>query len=86
SWLAKFNPITMILTSFIIVFMEKGASQIATSLGLNKAFSDILAGIIIFFIIGCEFFINYEIRFRSSNKSENKKDKKDTKKVKEVNA
>ena len=73
SWLAKFNPITMILTSFIIVFMEKGAGQIATSLGLNKAFSDILAGIIIFFIIGCEFFINYEIRFRSSKKADNRK-------------
>ena len=65
SWLAKFNPITMILTSFIIVFMERGAGQVATALGLNHAFSDIIAGIIIFFIIGCEFFINYEIKFRA---------------------
>ena len=72
SWLAKFNPITMILTSFIIVFMEKGAGQVATDLGLNKAFSDIIAGIIIFFIIGCEFFINYEIKFRDSKNKENK--------------
>ncbi|MBQ4556701.1 MAG: ABC transporter permease [Clostridia bacterium] len=72
SWLAKFNPITMILTSFIIVFMENGAGQVATDLGLNHAFSDIIAGIIIFFIIGSEFFINYAIKFRSSDKKADK--------------
>ena len=64
SWLAKFNPITMLLTSFVIVFLEKGATNIATELGLNHAFSDIITGIIIFFIIGSEFFINYRIKFR----------------------
>ncbi len=64
SWLAKFNPITMLLTSFVIVFLEKGATEIATTLGLNHAFSDIITGIIIFFIIGSEFFINYKIKFR----------------------
>ena len=64
SWLAKFNPITMLLTSFVIVFLEKGATNLATELGLNHAFSDIITGIIIFFIIGSEFFINYSIKFR----------------------
>ncbi|MBQ6614119.1 MAG: ABC transporter permease [Clostridia bacterium] len=64
SWLAKFNPIVMVVTSFILAFFEKGASEIATSLNLNQAFSDIITGIIIFFIIGSEFFINYRIKFR----------------------
>ena len=64
SWLAKFNPIFMILTSFILVFMQRGAGQVATDLGLNQAFSDIIAGIIILFIIGSEFFINYQFKFR----------------------
>ena len=64
SWLAKFNPITMLLTSFVIVFLEKGATEIATTMQLNHAFSDIITGIIIFFIIGSEFFINYAIKFR----------------------
>ncbi len=68
SWLAKFNPIYMILTAFLIVFMQKGASQISTSFQLNDAFSEILTGIIIFFIIGCEFFINYTIKFNHSYK------------------
>ena len=29
SWLAKFNPLYMILTSFLLVFMQKGAVQIS---------------------------------------------------------
>jgi len=64
SWLAKFNPFTMILTSFLIVFMDRGANEISTNFGLNQSFADILTGIILFFIIGCEFFIRYKVCFK----------------------
>ena len=62
SWLAKFNPIGMIFTSFLLVFLGRGAGEIATKFGLNRSFGDILTGIILFCIIGSEFFINYEIK------------------------
>ncbi len=62
SWLAKFNTLFMILTAFLIVFLEKGATEISTSFGLNDSFSEIITGIIIFFIIGCEFFIQYSVK------------------------
>ncbi len=71
SWLAKFNPLVMILTSLLIVFFEVGALQVNTDLGLNDI-SDITTAIILFFIIGCEFFINYKIMTRKSNKGEAK--------------
>ena len=64
SWLAKFNPIWMVLTSFLLVFLSRGAGEIATNFGLNQSYGDILTGIILFFIIGSEFFINYRIQFR----------------------
>ncbi len=70
SWLAKFNPIFMILTTFLLVFLDRGASEISTIFGLNQSFGDILTGIILFFIIGCEFFINYKISFRRSARKE----------------
>ena len=70
SWMAKFNPISMVLSSFIIVFLQKGASEISTIYGLNSSFSDILTGIIIFFIIGCEFFINYQIKINRKGETE----------------
>lgn len=69
SWLAKFNPIFMVFTSFLIVFLGRGASEISTAFGLNQSYSDIITGIILFFIIGCEFFISYKLSF---NKKEGK--------------
>ena len=62
SWLAKFNPFVMILTSGLIVFLGRGAGEIATVFGFNQSFSDILTGIILFCIIGCEFFVTYKIK------------------------
>ena len=72
SWMAHFNPFYMILTSFLIVFLEKGAIQVASSknLQLDNNFSSIVIGIIILFIIGCEFFINYKIKFKSRKNRE----------------
>lgn len=61
SWLAKFNPFTMIATSLLIIFMDRGAAEVAKDVGVNESFSDIMTGIILFFIIGCEFFISYRI-------------------------
>ncbi len=68
SWLAKFNPLMMTLAAFLIVFLERGAGQIATDCGLNQSIADILTGIILFFIIGCEFFVTYKINIRSKHK------------------
>ena len=64
SWLGKFNPIFMILTSFLIVFLQVGTKQVSTSFRIDTSLADITTAIILFFIIGCEFFINYELRFR----------------------
>ena len=68
SWLAAFNPIVMILTSALLIFMGSGANQLATSCGLNQSFGDILTGVLIFFIIGSEFFVQYKISFRKKSK------------------
>ena len=46
SWLAKFNPLYMVLTSFLIVFLQKGAIEISTTFGLNSSFSDIILSLI----------------------------------------
>ena len=70
SWMAKFNPIVMVLTSLLLVFLSRGASEISSTFGLNHSFADILTGIIIFFIIGSEFFITYKINLRKSAEKE----------------
>ena len=68
SWLAKFNPAVMGIFSALLIFLSEGASELATSMGLNQSFGDMLTGILIFCIIGCEFFINYKISFHKKNK------------------
>ncbi|MCI5847275.1 MAG: ABC transporter permease [Clostridiales bacterium] len=68
AWLGKLNPFSMMLVSFLLVFMQKGSSQLATQFGLNENASDILTGIILFFILGCEFFINYRVELRRHEK------------------
>ena len=70
AWLAKFNPFGMIFTSFLLVFLGRGAAEISTIYGLNHAFGDILTGIILFFIIGSEFFIGYRLDFLKNNGKE----------------
>lgn len=72
SWLAKFNPFVMALASLLIVFLGQGAGEIATRFQLNESISDILTGIILFFIIGSEFFVNYQIHAHKSHKEEDK--------------
>lgn len=68
SWLAKFNPIVMILTAAFVTFLDQGASQISTSFRIDSSFPDMVVGIVLFFIIGCEFFINYKIKFNVGKK------------------
>ena len=70
SWMAKFNPLTMVFSSFLIIFMDRGAGEISTAFGLNHSYADILTGIILFFIIGCEFFISYKLQFRKKTEKE----------------
>ncbi len=73
SWMAKFNPIGMIFTSLLLVFLGRGSGEISSKFQLNDSFGDILTGIILFFIIGCEFFINYKISLRKASGKEDGK-------------
>ena len=72
AWLSKFNTFVMILFSFLLVFLEKGAVQIASQYNLNDHVSSMLTGIILFFILGSEFFINYKLVFRGGKKVQSK--------------
>jgi len=65
AWLAKFNTFVMILVAALLIFLQKGAIQIASQYNLNDYVSQMITGIILFFILGSEFFINYQLIFRT---------------------
>ena len=71
SWLAKFNPLAMGLTAFLVVFIQKGTGQFSTLSGLGASYPDVMTGIFFIVIIASEFFINYRVvlRFPFSKKA-----------------
>lgn len=68
SWLAKFNPLFMVLTTFLIIFLELGSKQLTSDFGISSSIADIVTGIILLFIIGCEFFLQYRIMLNKNGK------------------
>lgn len=64
SWLAKFNPLVMIGTAAFITFLDQGAAQVTSVFNTDSSFPDMVVGIVLFFIIGCEFFINYQLKLK----------------------
>ena len=68
SWLGQFNPFIMALMSGLVTFLQTGAAKVADSFFLNSAYADIVSGIVILFLVGCEFFIQYTVKFRHAKK------------------
>ncbi len=64
AWMGKFNPLIMAGVAFFIIFLSRGMAQVCTDFGFTStSLSDIVVGLIYFFLIGCEFFIVYKVHF-----------------------
>lgn len=70
SWLAHFHPLAMVLTSFLVVFITRGTTQVGNMARLGNSFAGMMVGIFFFFIIATEFFINFKINFRHEARKE----------------
>ncbi len=73
AWLAKFNTLFMILIATFVVFLERGTNHISDlyqQQGFDSSASKIVIGIVLFFVIGAEFFINYKLYFRAKTGKE----------------
>lgn len=69
AWLAKLDPLLMIISSLFIAFTNTGMSYVQSEFDLyNKSISNIVLGIIYFLVIAGEFFIEYKINFRKKKK------------------
>ncbi len=68
SWLGQFNPFIMAIMAGLIIFLQTGAAKVADTFFMNSSYADIVSGLVILFLVGCEFFIQYSIKFRSFKK------------------
>lgn len=60
AWLSKLNPVVMIVASFLFSVMSKGAGFLEYQ-NISPAASEMIQGIILFCVLGAEFFVNYKI-------------------------
>ncbi len=63
-WLAHLNPFAMIVIAAMLAVLTKGANSLQTAMQVPASISDIITGIILLCMLGCEFFINYKMIFR----------------------
>ena len=68
AWISHLNPLIMILSAFFIAVLERGAWRIQTEFMIPSTIATVLIGIILFFMLACEFFVSYRLIFR--NKAE----------------
>lgn len=62
TWLSGLNPIIILMVSFLFAAMVEGGSFIQTAFQIPQSAADILQAMILFFVLGSEFFVNYEVK------------------------
>jgi simple sugar transport system permease protein len=68
TWLARLSPPSIIVVSFLFSILIQGGNFLQSSLQIPASISLVLQGIIIFFVLGSEFFIRYRIVWQRRNK------------------
>ena len=63
AWLAKLKPPVIVVASFMFSILLQSGSSLQV-MKIPSSITEIMQGVIIFFVLACEFFINYKISFR----------------------
>ncbi|TCK97758.1 nucleoside ABC transporter membrane protein [Natranaerovirga hydrolytica] len=66
AWLAGLKAPLMIIVCFLFSIMLSGASYIQTAFQIPQAAAEVLQGLILFFVLGSEFFIKYRIKITNT--------------------
>ena len=74
AWLAQLNPFAMVGISGLLAVLQKGADTLNTQMAIPASLSDVITGVLLFFMLGCEFFINYRLVFRGAEARRERKE------------
>jgi ABC-type uncharacterized transport system permease subunit len=61
TWLAFLNPYVILIVSVLFAALVQGGSFIQIAFGVPQAVAQLLQGLILFFVLGSEFFIRYKL-------------------------
>ena len=68
AWLSRLNPFLAVIFTLFLSVLQKGSSVMQSAFGLSTYVSDVLEGIILFVILGVDFFTQYKLIFRGAQK------------------
>lgn len=66
AWLAKLKPPVIVVVSFAFSMLLQSGKSLQV-IGIPSSITEILQGVIIFFVLGSEFLINYKVSLRRDN-------------------
>ena len=69
AWLSKLNPIVCLFVCVVFAGLLQGGAYLQIAMGVSSSVSSVVQGLILFFVIGSEFFIQYKVELnRNSGK------------------
>lgn len=60
-WIAEMNPWGMLLMSFFIAFLQRGADRLQTVYSIPTSFSDIMIGVLLLIVMASDFMVRYRV-------------------------
>lgn len=63
AWLSKLKPAVCVAVCLAFAILVQGGDYIQISLGVSSAVADVVEGLVLFFVLGSEFFIRYKVHF-----------------------
>lgn len=72
TWLGQLSAPIIMIVSILFAALVQGGNYIQTAFQIPQASASIIQGMILFFVLGSEFFLQYKISFRRGDKEEKK--------------
>jgi len=61
AWLSQLNPWAILPVSFLFAMLQKGSGYVESIFGISNAAAAVLQGVLLFFVLGCEFFVRFRL-------------------------
>jgi len=65
AFLGRLHPVGIALASLLMALLYLGGESVQTTLQLPQAISGVFQALLLFFLLGCDLFVNYQLRRRS---------------------
>jgi len=70
TWLGRLSPPAIAVVCFIFAMLLQGGTYLQIALSVPSAVAEVIQGIILFFVLGSEFFLQYKVSFYRRIKKE----------------